>query len=113
MRHAHDSAAVVSRRDALKAVGAIGGAVAALPAAYAQTPSSDLIRVGLIGAGGRGTGALQQALSVPGSNVKVTAIADAFDDRIKGALKAVESMKDKVEVPEERQFKGQIGRAHV
>ena len=107
----------LSRRDALKAAGFAGAAVTGMQASmrsvHAQSPSADVIRVGLIGAGGRGTGALQQALSVPGSNVKVTAIADAFDDRIKGALKAVESMKDKVEVPEDRQFKGLDGYKQV
>jgi predicted dehydrogenase len=113
MRHAQDHARQLCRRDALKAVSAIGGAVATMPLVHGQTPSSDLIRVGLIGAGGRGTGALQQALSVPGSNVKVTAIADAFEDRIKGALKAVENMEGKVEVPEERQFKGLDGYKQV
>ena len=103
------SASHPSRRDALKVAGVAGATLAAMRSAHSQTPSTDLIRVGLIGAGGRGTGAMQQTLSVPGSNVKVTAIADAFEDRIKGALKAVESMKDKVDVPEERQFKGLDG----
>jgi len=99
----------LSRRDALKAAGVIGGSLAGLNAAQvarAQSPSSDVIRIGLIGAGGRGTGALQQTLSVPGSNVKLTAIADAFEDGVTRALKAVESMKDKVDCPEERRFKG-------
>ncbi|HBB75577.1 MAG TPA: dehydrogenase [Planctomycetaceae bacterium] len=99
---------ILNRRDALRAAGAVGAALA-VPAVHAQSPSTDLIRVGLIGAGGRGTGALQQALSVPGSNVKVTAVADAFDNRIKGALKAVEGMEGKVDVPEDRQFKGLDG----
>ena len=99
----------LSRRDALKAAGFAGATLAGMRSVHAQSPSTDLIRIGLIGAGGRGTGALQQTLSVPGSNVKVTAIADAFDDRIKGALKAVESMKDKVDVPEDRQFKDHDG----
>jgi hypothetical protein len=72
---------ILNRRDALRAAGAVGAALA-VPAVHAQSPSTDLIRVGLIGAGGRGTGALQQALSVPGSNVKVTAVADAFENRI-------------------------------
>jgi myo-inositol 2-dehydrogenase/D-chiro-inositol 1-dehydrogenase len=105
----NDFSAAISRRDALKAAGIIGGAVAAMPAVHGQTPSTDLIRIGLIGAGGRGTGALQQTLSVPGSNVKLTAIADVFDDRIKGSLKAVESMKEKIDCPEDRQFKGLDG----
>jgi predicted dehydrogenase len=98
--------ALLSRREAVKAAGIAGTVLAAMPAVHGQTPSTDVIRVGLIGAGGRGTGALQQALSVPGSNVKVTAIADAFSDRINAALKAVEKMEGKVEVPEERRFSG-------
>jgi predicted dehydrogenase len=99
-------AAFVSRRDVLKTAALAGGSLAALPAVHGQTPSSDVIRVALIGAGGRGTGALQQTLSVPGSNVKVTTIADAFEDRIQAALKTVEKMEGKVDVPAERQFKG-------
>ena len=99
----------LSRRDALRTAGAVGGAIAALPAVHGQSPSSDVIRIGLIGAGGRGTGALQQALSVPGSNVKLTAVADAFDERIQGALKAVESMQEKLDCPAERQFRGLDG----
>jgi myo-inositol 2-dehydrogenase/D-chiro-inositol 1-dehydrogenase len=95
----------VSRREALRAsVAAV--AAAGLRGAHAENPSSDVIRVGLVGAGGRGTGALQQTLSVPGSNVKVTAIADAFMDRVNGALRAVKDMADKVDCPEERRFSG-------
>ena len=75
----------------------------------AQSPSSDVIRIGVIGCGGRGTGALQQTLSVPGSNVKLTALADAFEDGIGRALQSVEGMKDKVDCPEERRFKGLDG----
>jgi predicted dehydrogenase len=103
----------VSRRDALRAAGVVGGAIAAMPAVHGQTPSSDVIRVGLVGAGGRGSAALQQTMSVPGSNVKLTAVADAFEDRIKAALKAVEPMKDKIDCPEERQFKGLDGYKQV
>ena len=42
-----------SRRDALKVAGAIGGTLAAVPVVHGQNPSSDVIRIGLIGAGGR------------------------------------------------------------
>ena len=106
----------LSRRDALKTAGGLGASAAVLAAARAvhgQTPSNDVIKVGLIGAGGRGTGALQQTLSVPGSNVKLTAIADAFEDRINGALKSVEGMRDKVECPPERRFQGLDGYKQV
>jgi myo-inositol 2-dehydrogenase / D-chiro-inositol 1-dehydrogenase len=96
----------LSRRGALQAAAAGTAALAAFGRAHADNPSSDTIKLGLIGAGGRGIGALQQSLSVPGSNVKLTAIADAFQDRIDGALKSVEGMKDKVDCPEDRRFIG-------
>ena len=95
-----------SRRDALRASAIAAVAASGLRGAHGQNPSSDTIRIGLIGAGGRGTGALQQTLSVPGSNVKLTAIADAFQHQINGALKAVQDMQDKVDCPEERRFSG-------
>lgn len=103
---AHPARLAVSRRAALRAGGVSAIALAGLRAAHADNPSSDTIKVGLIGAGGRGTGALQQTLSVPGSNVKVTAIADAFQNKIDAALKGVEKMADKVDVPEDRRFTG-------
>lgn len=49
------------------------------PAVHAG--GKDEIRVGLIGCGGRGTGAAQQAANT-GSTVRITALADAFPDRI-------------------------------
>ena len=58
--------ASLSRRGALQAAAAGTAALAAFRGAHAENPSSDTIKIGLIGAGGRGTGALQQALSVPG-----------------------------------------------
>jgi myo-inositol 2-dehydrogenase/D-chiro-inositol 1-dehydrogenase len=106
----HSSApqSVISRRDAMFAAGAAGSVLAGMSAVHAQNPSDETIRVGLIGCGGRGTGALQQTLSVPGSNVKVTAVADAFEPNANGALRAVDKMKDegKVDVPDDRKFIG-------
>jgi myo-inositol 2-dehydrogenase/D-chiro-inositol 1-dehydrogenase len=104
-----DSRPTLSRRDALKAVGAATIAAAGMRSIHAQSPSNDVIKVGLVGAGGRGTGAMVQALSVPGSNVKLTAIADVFDTSITNALKQTEPVKDKVDCPEERRFQGLDG----
>ncbi|HBH54803.1 MAG TPA: dehydrogenase, partial [Planctomycetaceae bacterium] len=108
---AEDSA---SRRDFLRdstlaAVGAaLVGQVATVHGAYAG--GDDLIRVGLIGCGGRGTGAAAQALSTKGK-VKLVAMGDAFADRIKSSLGAIQGelgdrAKDLVDVPAERQFVG-------
>jgi predicted dehydrogenase len=104
----------VSRRHAIQAVGAATvTAAAGVRAVHAESPSNDVIRVGLVGAGGRGTGAMMQTLAVPGSNVKLTAIADVFDWSIDNALKQAESQKDKVDCPEERRFKGLDGYKQV
>lgn len=95
-----------SRRNAVKIATVAGGALASMRGVHAQTQSTEVIRIGLVGCGGRGTGALTQALSVNGSNIKVTAVADAFENNISRTLRAVEKMKDKVDLPKERQFHG-------
>jgi predicted dehydrogenase len=69
----------------------------------------DTLRVGLIGCGGRGTGAAEQALKAD-KNVKLTAMADAFADRIETSLETLQKekagVKDKLDVPPERRFVG-------
>jgi len=79
-----------SRRDFLKSstVAAVGATIAAnfntIPGAYAA--GSDEIRIGLIGCGGRGTGAAINAIaSAPG--VKLVAMGDAFKDRLAEAAR--------------------------
>lgn len=64
-----------------------------------------MLKIGLIGCGGRGTGAASQALSAD-PNVKLWAIGDAFAPQIAGALKHLETFGGKVDVPEARQFSG-------
>jgi len=66
----------------------------------------DTLKVGLIGCGGRGNGAAAQALSADNS-VALTAMGDAFEDRLKsslGSLKATAG--DKVMVEPEHQYVG-------
>src|SRR5690606_5072285 len=64
-------------------------------------------KVGLIGCGGRGSQAAEQALSTEGK-VKLVAIADAFRNRIDLAMNRREWQRlgDKIDVPEERKFVG-------
>lgn len=72
----------------------------------AQGAGSDtVLKVGLIGCGGRGTGAASQALSAD-PNVKLWAMGDAFTPAITNSLKNLEKFGAKVEVPESRQFSG-------
>ena len=74
----------------------------------AHAAGSDLLKVALIGCGGRGTGAARQAL-LADQNVKLTVMADAFDDRLQSSLKTLslhEQVGNKVDVPPEQQFVG-------
>ena len=85
----HDS--TVTRRDFVKASAALGtgaalgGMLSPAFAAKLSGSASNSINVGVIGAGGRGTGAAVNALEAhPG--VRITAIADLFPDRASGSL---------------------------
>src|SRR6516165_9148359 len=63
--------------------GAVAGSLQVLPNVHVG--GSELIRVGLIGCGGRGTGAAAQALSAD-KEAKLVAMGDAFADRIEQSL---------------------------
>jgi predicted dehydrogenase len=67
----------------------------------------DEIRVALIGCGGRGGGAVADALSVPGAPLKLVAMADVYRNRIEIAKRSLgEMFTERVDVPEERSFVG-------
>ena len=97
-----------SRRDFLRTTTAavVGGTLAStvnIPGAFAA--GSDEIRVGVIGCGGRGTGAIGNVLaSAPG--VRLVAVGDLFPDRLEESLKNLAKLGDKVAVPKEQQFTG-------
>ncbi len=81
-------------------------AVATAPHAFAR--GNDLIKIGLIGCGDRGTGAAVNALSAD-KNVKLVAMADAFQDRIDGSLTSLLAKKgvaEKVDVKPDAKFVG-------
>ncbi len=104
----------VSRRGFLKVSAAAGAASVMAKQVNAHTAGSDKIRVGLIGCGGRGTGAgiINCAMSSPG--VELVAIGDMFQDhldeapaRIKRNLEKQElSVKDVYKVTPETSFVG-------
>ncbi|MEL6922444.1 MAG: Gfo/Idh/MocA family oxidoreductase [Bacteroidota bacterium] len=74
----------LNRRDFMKNSSlAMGGMMlSSLPvSASAYVAGDDAIKVGLVGCGGRGTGAVVQALS-SGQNVKLVAMCDAFRDKV-------------------------------
>jgi len=94
-----------SRREFLQTT-VTAGALYAVPAVHAA--GSDLLRVGLVGCGDRGTGAASQALAAD-SHVRLVAMADAFEDRLQQSLahlKQDEKVGSKVEVDPDRRFVG-------
>lgn len=109
----------LNRRDFVKTTSlAVGGAMLSQTAlAGAYIDGSDTIKIGLIGCGGRGTGAAGQALATK-QNVKLVAMADAFKDRLDSSYKELTtkmkswrrpdgtSISTRVDVPEEHKFVG-------
>ena len=104
------------RRDFVKQSSMLAGAIAAAPIishANFFSGSDDVIKVAVIGCGGRGTGAAVQAL-MSKQNVKIVAMADAFKDRLDECYKNVAGelanagagTKGTLDVPEERKFVG-------
>lgn len=96
------------RREFLKASALVAGGVMMSGYSWAGTNSSveDTIKIALIGCGDRGTGAAFQALSTK-NNIKLVAMADAFQDRLDSSYKLLaEKFGAKIDVPKDRQFVG-------
>ena len=77
---------MTTRRDFIKSSLAASAALAT-PLALSRSvhaAGSDKIRIGLIGCGGRGSGAALNAMNA-GPDVSLVAVADLFDDRARGA----------------------------
>ena len=110
-----------SRRQFVKNTSILAGATLLVPGmvrANYFSGSGQTIRVALIGAGGRGTGAALQALKAH-KDTRLVAIADAFEDRITGCIKSLmdeevleslgvnsTTVKTRIDVPEERRYVG-------
>lgn len=121
-----DPNAKETRRDFIRAA-AIGSAGSSLLLTAPMSRSAhaagtdETIKVALIGCGGRGSGAVVQALSTEGP-VKLWAMADAFEDRLELSLSSLQrgaparydrdaspSLSDQIDVPPERRFTGLDG----
>jgi predicted dehydrogenase len=78
--------------------------LAAAPPVHAG--GSDELKVGLIGCGGRGTGAAEQACNA-GPGIKLWAMGDMFKDRLDGSRRTLQrSLGDRMQVAEDRCFTG-------
>ena len=97
-----EKGAGTTRRQFLKtstvaASAAVSGAIGIQKSAFAG--ASDIIRVGMIGCGGRNTGAAAQALTAdPGA--RLVAMCDIFMDRVKGKRKILKEQIDSGKIPE-------------
>lgn len=97
-----------TRRDFLGKTAVTAGALTVAQSAWAA--GSDRIKVGLIGSGGRGSGAANQALSTKQEGVVLHAVCDAFKEKAEGALSNLRTKHaEKVEVDESRIFAGLDG----
>ena len=105
-----DSHSSSSRRDFLKA----GAAAVAIPAVIASiaprayAAGGDKLKIGLVGCGGRGSGAAREALSAD-PNVELVAMGDAFGESLNNSLRnllAVDTIKSKIKVDDDHKFVG-------
>jgi predicted dehydrogenase len=99
-----------NRRTFLKTTAAISAtaALAHVPTFAHADGNNQSLKIGLIGAGGRGTGAAQQAI-LADRDCKLWAVGDAFEDRVTGCLQQLRqrpNLANKIDVPRERQFVG-------
>lgn len=86
----------------------MGGALAGTLFAPSRVHAAgdDTLKIGLIGCGGRGSGAAHQALNAD-PNVKLVAMADAFADRLASSRQNLEKVAgDKVAVDDDHCFVG-------
>ena len=103
-------AEATSRREFLKHTGRIAAtsalAAGLVPRAYAG--ENNLIRLSLVGCGGRGSGAAVDAMNVRGRGpIKLVAMADVFEDRLTSSYKNLKQQHgDQVDVPDDRKFVG-------
>jgi predicted dehydrogenase len=94
----------VSRRQLLVGTAATA-AIAGFPNLLLAQGNTAKLKIGLIGCGGRGTGAAEQALNAD-PNVVLWSVGDAFPESIKSSLAGLQRFGAKAEVPAERQFSG-------
>jgi predicted dehydrogenase len=115
---------LASRREFLQNTGrlAAASALAGVAIPFVHAADSDTIQVALVGCGGRGTGAAANALATQSGPIKLIAMADLFEERLKGSLEVLKEagtrqegsadrwimgfQASQVEVPPDRRFLG-------
>ena len=96
----------ISRRDFMKASAAVGAAAMFSGREKLFAQGTDKIRIGLIGCGGRGTGAAKDCVR-SSENVEIVAMGDLFRNRLEGSLEDLKNeVGEHVSVTEEMMFEG-------
>ncbi len=103
---------IKGRREFLTAAAAVG-AMSLMPKySLASGAADNSIKVGVVGLGTRGTGAVREALMAD-ENVKITALADIFEDKMNIAVEKFtggkylkDGLEKRFDVPKERRFTG-------
>jgi predicted dehydrogenase len=100
---------LTSRRDFIKTTGRLAAvsALAGVTIPHVHADSGGLIQIALVGCGGRGTGAANNALASNGGPMKLVAMADVFEKKLSDSYENIkQAAGDKVEVPEDHKFIG-------
>jgi len=103
------TSSTVSRREFLRGTGrvAAASALAGVAVPHVHAAEDHTLRLALIGCGGRGTGAAANALSVNNGPIRLVALGDVFENRLKGSFASLSKQFPKqVDVPEDRKFVG-------
>ncbi len=98
-----------SRREFLAQSGRVvaGSVLAGVSLPRVHAAEDHTIRIALVGCGGRGTGAVVNALSSPTGPTQLVAMADVFEDRVARSHKALSERHSKqMDVPPDRRFVG-------
>jgi predicted dehydrogenase len=98
-----------SRREFLRKSGSVAtvSALAGLASPRVHAAEKNTIKLALVGCGGRGTGAVANALTAENGPVELHAMADVFEQRLQGSLQTLSKrFPDRIDVPEERRFLG-------
>jgi predicted dehydrogenase len=106
----------VSRRKFIKNTGKITLATTLTPKLFPNVHAAEnnTVNIALVGCGGRGSGAAANAMKVKNGPIKMVAMADVFEERLKLSHKSLKRIfPDQVDVPEDQKFLGYEGYKHA
>ncbi len=99
----------LTRREVLKTSGqvAVASALAGLAVPYVHAGESNTIQLALVGCGGRGGGAAEDALASKNGPTKLVALADVFPNKLKEKDENfTRNFAKQADLPKDRQFLG-------